>query len=143
MGTITAANSVYILTVPGVFDAPQQLQGYATDAAFETAESENAEVVIGVDGIISAGFVPFMTEQTISFQADSDSAILFEQWLQAEKAALEKFEATANISLPSIGRKYALTNGFLMRVTSIPGARKVLQARNFTIRWGDISPAPV
>lgn len=141
MGTITSTNSVYILNVPDVPITATQLQGFAADSAFETGQSEDAEVILGVDGILSAGFIPFLTEQTISLQADSDSAILFEQWIEAEKAAEEKFFASATIVLPSIGRKYALSNGVLRSIVSIPSAKKVLQPRNFVIVWEDISSA--
>ena len=143
IGTITAANSVYMLTIPGVYPIPQQLVGYAADAAFETEASEPAEVVIGVDGYMSAGFVPFLTKQNISIMPDSISSLVFEDWLAAQKAAQEILPASAIIYLPSISRAYAMTNGVLTSVLAIPGTRKVLQARMFAITWGDISPAPV
>lgn len=147
MGTITAANSVYLLSIgvgPGqnLLFPPIQLQGFATDAAFETGASDDAEVVIGVDGFVSAGYVPFLTDQTIHLQADSPSVTIFEAWIEAEKAALEKLQCSAFISLPSVSRKYALTTGFLKSIISIPGTKKVLQPRDFVIVWGNISPAP-
>lgn len=141
--TITAANSVYLLGVTGVFPVPQQLQGYSADAAFDTDASEPAEVVIGVDGIMSAGFVPFITRQTISIMPDSPSSDLFETWLQAMKAAREVFFGNAVISLPSVGRSYVLTRGVLTSAVSIPGTRKVLQSRNFIISWASIDPTPI
>jgi hypothetical protein len=143
IGTITAANSVYMLTIPQLYPIPQQLVGYAADAAFETEASEPAEVVIGVDGRMSAGFVPFLTKQGISIMPDSPSAIVFEDWLTAQKSAQEIYSASAVIYLPSISRSYIMTNGVLTSTFSIPGTRKVLQARTFTITWGDITPVPV
>jgi hypothetical protein len=143
MGTITAANSVYMLAVAGLFPTPQQLQGFSADAAFDTDASEPAEVVIGVDGKMSAGFVPFLTRQTISIMSDSASSLLFEDWLAAQKAAREVFLANAVITLPSVNRAYVLTQGVLTSIVSIPGTRKVLQARNFIITWADINPVPI
>lgn len=142
-GTITAANAVYMLMVPGLFPIPQRLQGFAADAAFDTDASEPAEVVKGVDGRMSAGFVPFLTEQTISIMPDSPSSLLFEDWLQAEKVAQEIYYGNATITLPSINRSYALTSGVLRQIISIPGTRRVLQARTFRITWDDISPIPI
>jgi hypothetical protein len=129
IGTITAANSVYMLTIPQLYPIPQQLVGYAADAAFETEAS--------------AGFVPFLTKQGISIMPDSPSAIVFEDWLTAQKSAQEIYSASAVIYLPSISRSYIMTNGVLTSTFSIPGTRKVLQARTFTITWGDITPVPV
>lgn len=140
--TITAANSVYMLSIVGLYSTPQQLQGYSVDAAFETEASEPAEVQMGVDGIMSAGFVPFLTKQTITLQADSASIPIFEDWLAAQKQAREILYANATIVLPSLQRKYALTQGVLSSIVSIPGAKKVMQPRPFTITWASIDPAP-
>jgi hypothetical protein len=143
MASITAANAVYLLSVTGLFPVPQQLQGFSADAAFDTDASEPAEVVIGVDGRMSAGYVPFLTRQTISIMPDSVSSLLFEDWLAAQKAAGEVYFANASITLISVNRAYVLTNGILTSIVSIPGTRKVLQARNFIITWGSIDPVPV
>lgn len=143
MGTITAANSVYFLAIAGLYPTPQQLQGFSADAAFDTDASEPAEVVIGVDGRMSAGYVPFLTKQTISIMPDSLSSQMFEDWLAAQKAAREVYIANAVITLPSVNRAYVLTSGVMTSIVSIPGTRKVLQARNFVITWGDINPVPI
>lgn len=142
-GTITAANAVYMLSVTGLFAIPQRLQGFSADAAFDTDASEPAEVVKGVDGRMSAGFVPFLTQQTISIMPDSPSSLLFEDWLAAQKSQLEIYYANAVITLPSVSRSYALTSGVLSSIISIPGTRRVLQARTFRITWDDISPIPI
>lgn len=141
--SITAANSVYMLSVRGLFAIPQQLQGFAADAAFATDASESAEVIKGVDGKMSAGFVPFLTKQTVSLQADSPSAFIFEDWLAAQKAVLGIYYCDAQISIPGIGRKYTMTKGVLSAIPNLPTARKVLQARDFVITWDDIAGAPL
>lgn len=140
--TITAANAVFILAIPGVYAAGQLLQGYSADAAFETETAEPTETQMGVDGHMSAGFVPFMTLQTITLQADSASVEVFENWLAYMKAAREVIYANATINLPSVQRKYNLTKGVLSSIVSIPGTRKVLQPRPFRITWESIDPAP-
>jgi hypothetical protein len=139
--TITAANAVYALSVVGLFDVPQVLQGYTADAAFDTEAAEPAETVMGVDGHMSAGYTPYVTRQTISIMPDSPSSVIFENWLAAQKSARDVFFANATISMRSVGRKYTLTRGVLSSIMAIPGARKVLQGRPFIITWQDISPA--
>jgi len=143
MLTITAANSVYMLSVLDLFPVPQRLEGYAADAAFETESAETAEVVMGVDGNMSAGYVPYVTKQTISIMPDSPSSALFEAWAQAQKTAREVYVANAMITLPSINRAYIMTKGILTNFVSIPGTRKVLQARSFSITWNHVAPVPV
>ncbi len=139
--TLTAANSVYMLTIRGLYP-PTRLQGFATDTAFDTEASDAIEAVMGVDGVMSAGFVPFMTRQTITLQADSDSVLVFENWMAAMKQRREVIYADAIVSLPSVQRKYALIKGVLSSWVPIPGNRKILEPRPAVITWGDIDPAP-
>jgi hypothetical protein len=63
MATITIANSVFTLTATAVFPVPQALQGYAADDAFTTEAIAMADVVIGVDGKLSAGYTPNGTDK--------------------------------------------------------------------------------
>lgn len=141
--SLTAANSVYILSIDTIYPQGVQLQGFAADAAFATETIEPSEVLKGVDGIMSAGFVPYMTPQTINIQADSPSAIIFENWAAYMKAQNEVLWANATISLPSIGRKYIMTGGVLTQFAAIPGTQKILQPREFRITWDNVDPAPL
>jgi hypothetical protein len=141
MANITASNSIFMIAVPPLYTAPQQLVGYASDAAWDTGESEPAEIMIGVDGIVSAGFVPYLTDQTVHLQADSPSSTIFETWLESQKIAQTIYFASATLTLSSIGRKYSMSQGVLRRMPPISSTRKVLQPRDFVITWGDISPA--
>ncbi len=58
MATLTSANSVLMLTVGGVFSVPQKIEGYASDSAFTFDAAKPAQVTMGVDGRMSAGYVP-------------------------------------------------------------------------------------
>jgi hypothetical protein len=141
MSTITAANSVFLLAVGGIFPVPQQLQGFAADAAFAFDAVDPAETVMGVDGHMSAGYVPYMTIQTISIMPDSPSLSIFETWLAANNTAREVFFADATIILPAIGRKYALTHGVLTSAKAAPDVKKVLAAVEYKITWQAVTPA--
>jgi hypothetical protein len=141
--TITATNSVFQLGITGLYNTPQLLKGYSADAAFETEGSEPTEIVLGVDGIQSAGFVPFNTKMTISIMPDSDSNQVFEDWLAIMKSQREVFQAFGLIVLPSIRRKYTLNQGVLTSTMTIPGTKKVLQAKQHVITWGSIDPSSI
>ena len=141
--TLTAANSVYMLTIRNLFPAPQQLQGFAADDAFSAETVQPSEVVMGVDGIMSAGWLPVMTPQQISLQADSASADIFDAWHAAMKVARELYFADALISLPALGKSYVLTRGALTSYTSIVGVKKILQPRTFTITWNTVAAVPL
>lgn len=141
MASITATNAVVMLAILPIFPAPQRLVGFSADAAFDTEAADIAEIVLGVDGRMSAGYVPYLTKQTFSIMPDSPTSLMFETWAGLEKIAQDKFFASATIALPATGRKYTLTRGVLTSYTAIPNAKKVLETRSFLITWADISPA--
>lgn len=137
--TITSANSVFTLVVAGLFPAPVQLRGYASDKAFTTEAIDLAEVQIGVDGRMTAGFTPNPTKQTITLQADSPSKDIFTALIQATKTAREVFYISGSIALPSTGESFTLTRGILTNVKQIPDAQKVLQPVDYVITWESIN----
>ena len=83
MASITSANAIIMLTIPDLFPAPQQLQGFAADDVYGVNDLKSAEVLMGVDGKLSGGFVFVPIEWSISFQADSPSLDIFDQWWTA------------------------------------------------------------
>lgn len=140
--TITSANSILMLTIPGVFPAPVQLQGFATDDIFSMAEVDMAETLMGADARLSAGWVPAIKALDISLQADSLSNDFFDAWILAESIVHEKYPTNGTIRLLGTGRLYALTNGYLRKGNVMPDAKKVLQPRKFTIEFEAITGAP-
>ncbi len=141
--TITAANAVIMLSVSGLFDAPVQLQGFSADDVFSTEAVENAEVIMGVDGVLSGGFIYNPVKWDITLQADSDSNDLFETWHSNNAPPNDIFTGDATVILKSIGKAYTLTRGFLMNYPSMPDAKKVLQPRKYGLVWNKIEPAPL
>ena len=137
--TITSANSVFTLVVAGLFPAPVQLKGYASDKAFTTEAVDLAEVQMGVDGRMTAGFVPNPVKQTITLQADSPSKDIFTALIQAMKTAREVFYISGTIALPSTGESFTLTRGILTNAKQIPDAQKVLQPVDYVITWESVN----
>ena len=143
MASITSANSIYHLSIKNLYAVPQQLQGFAADDIFDTEGIEAAEMMMGVDGRLSAGFVYVPIKQSISLQADSPSATLFEVWYAKQQAIRELYRASATIILPAVGMVYVCSNGVLTHYSPIPDAKKVLQPRKFGIAWESVVGAPV
>jgi len=137
--TITSANSVFTIVIPGLFPAPVQLRGYATDRAFTTEAIDLAEVQMGVDGRMTAGFVPNPVKQTITLQADSPSKDIFTALIQAMKTAREVYFVSGSIALPSTGEAFTLTRGILTNAKQIPDAQKVLQPVDYVITWESVN----
>ena len=138
--TITSANSVFSITVPGLFPAPIQMKGYSADRAWESDNVDLAEAIMGVDGILSSGYTPNPVPMTVSLQADSDSRQDINAIINATKSKRDVFRLSATIDLPSTGESFICTRGVLRNVKWLPDAGKVLQPISFTIVWESINP---
>lgn len=136
--TITSTNAVFMLTIAGLYLTPQKIQGFGSDSAFAVEAITLAEVSMGVDAQMSAGYTPMPTPQTITLQPTSASLQLFEDWGGAMKAAREVYIANGSITLPAIGRKYTLTKGILTKYRPIPDVKKVLEPVDFEITWESV-----
>ncbi len=137
--TITSANSVFTLLAAGLFPSPVQLSGYATDKAFMMDAADQAEVIMGVDGKLSAGYTPTTRKMTITLQADSLSRDVFSTISQAQKTAREVFFLTGTITLPGTGETYACTRGVLQNLKDFPDNAKTLQPMDYVIIWENIN----
>lgn len=144
MGAVTAADVVYSLNIPLVFPAgPVQIQGFATDEVLDIPQIRSAETMMGVDGVLSVGFVFVPVPQTVSLQADSASNDVFDAWWSQMQATQQSYLATATILMPSINKKYNLSGGILTGYKPLANAKKLLQPRTYEITWESIAPAPI
>ncbi|OIQ97216.1 hypothetical protein GALL_207700 [mine drainage metagenome] len=138
MASISAANSVVMLAITGLYTVPQQLQGFSADDVFDAEAVSDVEVLMGVDGTLSAGYVPQPVKQSITFQADSASILMFEAWSAAQKAAGDVYFAQGLVTLPGVGRIYTCSRGVLSSYSPLPTAKKLLQPRKFGITWESV-----
>lgn len=141
--SITSANSVLVLGVNSLFPVPQQMQGFAADDAYSVDAVDNAEVVLGVDGVVSSGWIPQIKVMNVMLQADSPGNDFFDAWYAAEEAQKEVLKAFGVLEQPSIGRTYVLTNGVLSGFSPFADGKKILAPRKFQIKWNTILGAPV
>lgn len=138
---ITAANAILMIAIPPIFPTPIQIQRFAMDDIYAFDEIESVETMMGVDGVLSGGFVFKPQAQTIMLMADSPSNDIFDTWSLQQIAGLTTYLATGILTLPAIGRKFIQTNGYLTRY-QLPGAKKLLQPRRYGITWNLVAPAP-
>ena len=97
---------------------------------------------MGVDGILSAGFVFVARVQKITLQADSASNLIFDTWNTQQEAAQDVYPASGLLRLPGIATKFTQTKGFLTGYKPAPAGKKVLQPRTYEITWERVAPAP-
>lgn len=143
MASLTGATVAYQLSITGLYNTPQQLQGFAADDVFATTPIKSIETLMGVDGVMSAGFVWVPIEQMIDLQADSDSNAIFDNWWQAQQAAEDVYFADAVIRLKALGIKWTMSRGVLSTYPPMPDVKKMIQPRKFGITWNNASPSPI
>jgi hypothetical protein len=136
------ADAVLTLSVGIIIPQPQQLQGFAVDDVFDIPSIKSVETLMGVDGILSGGFVYTEIRQEIMLQADSLSNGLFDTWWTQMQATKSVYVASGGVRLPSIGTKFTMTNGFLTGYKPAPAGKRVLQPRRYELTWGRIAPSP-
>lgn len=140
--SITSANAVLTLSQAILFPTPIQLQGFAADDIYDVDSIKSVEDSMGVDGVLSFGFVFVAVPQNISLQADSDSNDFFDTiWTQMQ-AAEDVYPLNGTIILPGISTKFAMVNGGLTGYKPIPDAKKTLQPRRYQITWNKVFPQP-
>lgn len=138
---ITSVDSVITLSIDTIFAAPQRLQGYAAEDIYDAEDIDSAELSMGLDGILSAGFIPKEIPWSFTLQADSASNDMMDTWYNSQQQARAVYRTDANIWLPSLGRKWVMTRGVLTKYSPMPAGKKVLQPRKFTITFEALSSA--
>jgi len=141
--TLTAANAVITLAVPGLFPVPQQLHGFSADNVYESPGVDVNETAMGVDGYLSAGFVFNHIEQTFTLQADSLSNDMFEQWDATMRQVRDTYFAEGTTTLPSLQRRFVSQRGVLVNLPKFPTANKITQPRRYTIRWQSVTAVSI
>ena len=141
MATLTSANAILLIGIGSIFPTPQQIQGFAADDVTDVQPLDSAEAVMGVDGILSAGFVFVPIKQGISLQADSLSNFLFDQWYNSQQQLKDLFFATGILILPGLQTKWYFTQGALTGYKPIGDVKRIVQPRKYEITWQSMSPA--
>ena len=139
---ITSADATLTMTQPTLFPTPQTIARFATDDVYDTPDIKAMEALMGVDGYLSFGFVFVPTMQNYTLQADSPSISFFETLFTQQRQAKTIYPVSGLIVLPSLDKKYIMTNGGLSGYKSAPDAKRVLQPMKFQITWESILPAP-
>lgn len=141
--TLTTANSSLSIAFRGLYPVPVPIKGYATDDSFAIDDVTASEVMMGVDGKLSGGYVPYSTKLTIMLQADSDSVSVFDNVLAAQVAAKELYIVDAVLIIQGSKEKCAFVKGFMRDVTPASTGKKVLQPRRFSFEFEGYSKAPI
>lgn len=141
--TITSADSTFVISSADFALAAAALEGYAADAAFAMDNVDTAETSLGVDGKLSAGWIPRSYNQTITLQADSPSRVVFDAIQAAQDAGRTIYRLNGVVNMPGNKYTYVLSRGVLKNYSAMPGAQRTLQPMTFTVEWESVQAIPV
>ncbi|WP_367159922.1 hypothetical protein ABUE34_12820 [Kozakia baliensis] len=79
----------------------------------------------------------------LSENQHSPSVKVFEAVTQSQQTARQLYSLGGELRLNGVSRKYTFVNGILRMASQLPSGGRVLEARNFGIRWERIYPAGI
>jgi hypothetical protein len=138
---LTAANAVITLSQAILFPTPQQLQGFSADDVTDIEPARVLEHLMGVDGVLSFGFVWVERMQEITLQGDSASNDFFDTVITQQEAAETIYPLDGLVILPAIGLQFNLINGGLETYKPMPQVQKIIRPRRYRIVWNRVIPA--
>ena len=140
--SLTSANSVITLSQAILFPTGFQLQNFSSNDITRMDGARILEHQMGVDGVLSFGFVWVERMQDISLKADSSSISFFDTISTQQEAAQDVYPLNGTLILPSIKKMFNLVNGGLETYPPIPDVAKSLQPQRFRIVWNRVVPIP-
>lgn len=138
---ITSANASVVISSADMALAATQLEGFGADAAFATEDVESAITQIGVDGKMSAGWVPRITNMPITLNPASSSVAVFDAIITTSDTLRAPVFVNCVVQIPSINKAYTLTKGVLTRVKQMPDGGRVLGEQRFNLAFESCRPA--
>ena len=125
---VTSVNTIVTLYAPPVITTPVRLQNFSADTAVDVNDFTMAEVRMGIDGGLAAGYVPSTKELTITLEAASPSR----SYLEALYMWMETNQQTVNVIItvdqPTLRKRYIFETGVLQNGTVMSSVQKTLKA---------------
>ncbi|MDR3049427.1 MAG: hypothetical protein LBV16_06310 [Elusimicrobiota bacterium] len=136
---ITAANSSVSMSSPlGL----TKWEGYSADATFTTENVTFVETKIGVDGIMSAGYVPTIKTLTATFEASSDTIPKLDALIALCESSKTPVAVVLTFIIPAVSRKF-IVNAVLTGGNPLFNATKTLEAKEYVFQFSESVPMPI
>lgn len=136
---VTSLDLQVLLTIPGLFDAGVQLEGFGAGTALVPEGLDVAETSMGVDGKMSAGRKPAIEKVKITFAADSLSCDTIEEWKGTQDAFGNLLYADMTVLVPGLGKLYTYTKGVLKTFKSAADAKNKMEDVEYEIHFESVT----
>lgn len=136
---ITSANaSVSMLSVSGNID----FEGYSADDIFTADSVDFAETRIGVDGKMSAGYIPQIKTNTFNFEASSKTIPKLLNLYAISEATRSPIFVTMIVIIPAVGKKY-ICEGVMKGTKPMFDAKKTLEPMPVKFDFESVIPMAI
>lgn len=136
--SLTSADCIINMTVDNLYPSGFKLEQFEAQNIFEMADTTIAETIRTADGKLTGGFIFGDLPWTFHIQPDSPTRGKVDIWYQTSQTSKAIFRCNAIVMLPSLSRKYVLTNGILKSWKPLPSAGRILQPIAGQIEWETI-----
>ena len=141
LGNITSANAQLYLTVDELYPAGIPLQNFSADSMATSDDMEIAQVRMGVDGGMAAGYVANPYAVTITLAASSPSLETMQSILQAMKVNKRTYECSLILVIPAAGQVHKWSHGVLTNGNPVPAPKRVLDPTSWKFAFQDYTVA--
>lgn len=138
---ITSADAIIELVIAELYPSGFNLEQFEAQNIFEMGDTDMAEYQRTADGKLLGGFVYGDLPWTFHLAASSPSIKYIDNWQTTQMTARSVLRVNGTVILPSLGKKYIMTNGILQRARRMPSAGRVLQPVTGLIQWETVTPA--
>lgn len=137
--SITSANAQLVVVIPALSIGSAPVVGFAVDNAFQNEAIKTAEASRGVDGRLSAAYIPTEVKMKVSLRADSPSKQIFDDWANYMFANSDVAYATIYLALPATGEGYTFNKGVLTSYHGAPSGKKMLEDVEYEITFESLT----
>lgn len=135
---LTSADAILTLVVTTLYPTPVLLQGWGTDDAWTAEAVTMAETQMGIDGKLSAGYVPNPVPFELTLQADSESMIVMDTLGNYQRASRELLRCDMVLTIPATAQVFSFFRGVHDIGKPAPDGRKILQPRKFNFKFESV-----
>ena len=126
--TLTATDAVVSIKVDSLaFPAPEIIDGFEIDNAWQLSDITIAQTVLTLNGQLVGGYVPSIVEFTINVLPSSNAKTFFVDWMQASRTNQTMFKGLINITIPAEFSNYVLSDVVMTTGKILPSVNSILQ----------------
>ncbi len=140
---ITSADASIYLTCETLYPAGFRVQNFSADLALGTEDLTLAEVRMGVDGHLAAGYTPAPISVNLTVEANSPSRPHLEHIAEASRLNMTVYECDLQVTIPGIGKVYSFKKGYMTGGHIMPDVKKTLDPTQWKFTFESVESSSI